>query len=59
MQNYITYHQLQASVTSHAKDRIADDPRRILENSDPVAAQLTGWQDTQTLGVRITKRLSI
>jgi hypothetical protein len=32
-----------------AKAQVVDNPRQILENSDPVAeAQLRGWQGTET-----------
>jgi hypothetical protein len=59
MQTNHTYYRIQASDISHAKARVAYYSRRILENSNPVAAQLTGWQGTETSGVRLTKRLSI
>jgi hypothetical protein len=59
MQTHPTYHRLRASDTSDAKARVADYPHRILENSDPIAAQLTGRQGTETPGVRLTKMLSI
>lgn len=59
MQIHHIYHRFRASDTSHAKAWVAIDPRPILENSNPVAAQLTGWQGTETLDDRLMKRLSI